>query len=337
MKNKVQRTVVSALTASAMAVVSLATPASASPHKNAAASSVAGDTFALVNGDNADPFFLTIWKGALAEAKKFHVHLVEVAPTTFDYTTQLPLLYDEIAKKVNGIILSPDGDTQLDPGLAKAHAAGIPVVLVNSDSTFNSNPNKIGAFTSNQILLGQLAAKAMGSLIHGHGTVAVINSVAGALGDEQRGSAFIATMHKYFPNVKTLPEQYDLDSRTTAEGLANDFMEAYPNLTGIYGVDSFTGQGVGTAIKDDHKVGKIKLVAIDAEPQEVALLREGVAQALIAQQPYGMGTGAVQALVAYLTGHKSQVKNSVILPPIEVTAHNINTPAIQKVVYASKP
>jgi ribose transport system substrate-binding protein len=45
---------------------------------------------------------------------------------------------------------------------------------------------------------------------------------------------------------------------------------------------------VGTAIQAAHKTGTVKLVAIDAEPQEVTLLKAGVIQALIAQAPYGM-------------------------------------------------
>jgi ribose transport system substrate-binding protein len=315
-------------------VAGSAATASAAPV--AAATSVSGDTFALINGDNADPFFLTIWKGALAEAKVYGVHLVEQAPPTFDPATQVSYMTDEVAKKVNGIILSPDADEGFATVLAAAKKAGIPVVLVNSDSTYNNNPDKISAFTSSQILLGDLAAKAMGNLLHGTGTVAVINSVAGSLGDEQRGSSFVSTMKADFPKIKVLPEQYDLDDRATADSMATDEMEAHSDLSGIYGVDSFTGQGVGSAIEAAHKAGKIKVVAIDAEPQEVTLLRSGVIQALVAQAPYNMGTGAVQDLVSSLKGLVG-IKTLNVLPPQEVTPQNINTPAIEKWVYASKP
>ena len=177
----------------------------------------------------------------------------------------------------------------------------------------------------------------MGNLLHGTGTVAVINSVAGSLGDEQRGSSFVSTMKADFPKIKVLPEQYDRDDRATADSMATDEMEAHPSLSGIYGVDSFTGQGVGSAIQAAHKAGKIKVVAIDAEPQEVTLLRSGVIQALVAQAPYNMGIGAVQDLVYDLQGNMGGIKALNVLPPQEVTPQNINTPAIEKWVYASKP
>jgi ribose transport system substrate-binding protein len=311
--------------------------ASTAPSARVEAKSIKGDTFALINGDNADPFFLTIWKGALAAAKKYGVHLVEQAPTVFDAPAQVSYLNDEIAKKVSGIILSPDADKGFDVAMRTAKKDGIPIVLVNSDSTFDKNPYKIAAFTSSQILLGDLAAKAMGKILHGKGTVGVINSVAGSLGDEQRGTSFISTMHADFPKIKVLGQQYDLDDRAKADSIATDLMEAHPDLSGIYGVDSFTGQGVGTAIETAHKTGMIKVVAIDAEPQEVTLLKAGVIQALIAQNPYGMGYGAVQDLANYLMGNTRSIKELNVLPPKEVTPQNINTPAIQKWIYSSTP
>jgi ribose transport system substrate-binding protein len=177
----------------------------------------------------------------------------------------------------------------------------------------------------------------MGTLLHGTGTVGVINSVAGSLGDEQRGTYFISTIKADFPKIKVLAEQYDLDDRATADSLATDEMEAHPDLSAIYGVDSFSGQGIGAAIEAAHKTGVIKEVAIDAEPQEVTLLKAGVIQALIAQAPYNMGIGAVQDLVYDLTGHTSEIKELNVLPPQEVTPQNVNTPAIEKWVYASAP
>ncbi len=302
------------------------------------ATSVKGDTFVLINGDNADPFFLTIWKGALAEAAKYGVHLVEQAPPTFDAPTQVSYLNDEIAKKVSGIILSPDADQGFARrSMATAKKDGIPIVLVNSDSTFDNNPDKISAFTSSQI-----PARRPGRQGHGDSSSWQRHGWGNQLGRRfagrrAAGSSFIATMKADYPGIKVLGEQYDLDDRATADSMATDLMEAHSDLSGIYGVDSFTGQGVGAAIEAAHKTGTIKVVAIDAEPQEVTLLKSGVIQALIAQAPYNMGVGAVQDLVADLQGNMSSIKALNVLPPQEVTPQNVNTPAIEKWVYASKP
>jgi ribose transport system substrate-binding protein len=321
------------------ALVALAACGSSSPSgsSGSTAKSVSGDTFALVNGNNADPFFFSIWAGALAEAKKYNIKLIEQAPTTFDYTQQVPLLNDEIARKVNGIVFCPDSNTAFADSYKQAHSAGIPIVDVNDlESLEKNNPNVVAFLGTNNIGLGQAAAKAMAGLVGSKGLVTVINSVAGSLGDAQRGSGYIDTIKSSEPNMSLLKEQFDLDDRTKAQSIATDEIQANPSLAGIYGVDSFTGQGVGAAVSALHKKGKIKIVAIDAEPQEVTLMKQGVIQALIAQQPYKMGVQAVQDLVLSLMGKKSQIVRSDILAPISVTPQNVNSPEVQKsVVYAT--
>ncbi|WP_138445408.1 substrate-binding domain-containing protein [Sinomonas susongensis] len=298
---------------------------------------LAGKTIALVNGDNSDPFFFSIWAGAQAEAKKKGINLVEQAPTTYDYTQQVPLFNDEVAKQVAGIILSPDSNTAYKAAYDTAHQANVPVVDVNTTQKNQSdNPNVLAFLGSDPVLLGQLAAKQMEPLVNQNGLVSVINSVAGSVGSQMRGSGFMDTIKQNDPQMKLLPGQYDLDDISKANSMARDEIQANPDLKGIYAVDSFTGQGVGNAIKSLGKAGTVKLVAIDAEPQEMQLMKDGVIQALIAQQPYQMGVQAVDDLVLSIQGKASQVQRSVILGPIAVTPQNMDSPEIKNtVVYAA--
>jgi ribose transport system substrate-binding protein len=348
MKSKVMRAALAAGTSAAL-VLGGGAVASANPkvrttaiRQISAASnvvSVKGDTFALINGDNADPFFFSIWAGAIAGAKKYGIKIIEQAPTTFDYTQQLSLLDDELAKHVNGIIFSPDSVFGFAQFYQQAHAAGIPVVDVNdTEAQEKNNPNVLSFAGSSSIPLGALAAQAMAKLVGGKGLVTVINSIAGGIGDVERGSGFLNKIKASYPKMRVLAEQYDMDDVSKADQIATDEMQANPSLEGIYGVDSFTGQGVGTAVKAAGKAGKVKVVAIDAEPQEVALMKQGVIQALIAQQPYEMGVTGVQNIVLALEGKTSHVVRSLILGPIMVTPQNLNTPYIQTVIYpANEP
>ena len=302
-----------------------------------ASTTVSGDHFVLVNGDNADPFFYSIWAGALYEAKQLGVTLTEQAPTTFDYTQQAPLINDAIAQKANGIILSPDGYAgPFTSEYKAAKAAGIPVVDVNDTQGLEkNNPNILSFQGSSNLLLGQLGAKAMAQLVGSKGLVSVINSTAGNQADEDRGNGFIDTVKSNYKQMSIVPEQYSGDNQAVADAIATDEILANPTLKGIYAVDSFDGQAVGTAIKANHKVGKIKVVGVDAEPQEVALMKQGVIGALIAQQPYTMGVNAVKDIALALEGKTAQVKRSVILPPVMVTPKNMNTPYIKTIVYAA--
>lgn len=282
-------------------------------------------TIAFINGDNIDPYFLTAWHGAYAEANKLGVKLIENAPATFDYEQQAPLIQDMIARHVNAIILSADSGTALQPELLQAHNAGIPVIIVNqTQSDMNNTPYALSFICTSNLELSRYGAKAMNGLIGGSGTTAVIDSTAGLTSDIHRGTGYYAWMKSNAPGVKILPMQFDQDSRSTADAIATDLMKSHPNLKGIFSVDSFTGQGVGTAIKAAGEQGKIKVVAIDAEPQEVTLMKQGVIQELIAQQPYNMGSLAMQYAMDALTGHKSLIKRNVEPAPIIVTPQNLS-------------
>ena len=304
----------------------------------AGAASTSRYTVAFINGDNIDPFFLTIWRGAAAQAQKYGMAFIEQAPSKYDYTQQVPLLNDMIARKVSAILLSADSDDALEPQLKTAFNAGIPVVLVNNVKVTKPRyvPFVLSFIGTDPELLGHTAGEALSKLIGGRGTVGVINSVPGLRGSMLRGNGAIDVLSK-FPDVKVLPMQFSRNSPSKAYQIATDLMQAHPDLAGLYATDAFTGQGMASAIKALHKQGKVKAVAIDAEPQEVEALKAGALQTLIAQQPYKMGTLGIDYLYYALTGHKDKIVESVLVPPIPVTPQNVSTPEVQKsVVYSPK-
>lgn len=292
-------------------------------------------TIALLNGDNADPYFLTVWHGAYVEAKKLGVNLIEEAPATFNYDQQEPLMSDLIAKKVSAIILSADGTgNSYNALLAQAHSKGIPVIIVNETAgDMNNNKDALSFITSSNTALSALAGKEVAKLMGGKGVLGVINSSVTVISDLQRVTGLQSYLKANDPKIQVLPQQIDGDNISTASQDATDLMESHSNLKAIYTVDSFGGQGVGTAVKAAGKAGKIKVVAIDAEPQEIQLMKQGVIQALVAQQPYYVGTLSMQYAVDALTGHKNLIKRSVEPAGIIVTPQNVNSAKMKSVIY----
>jgi ribose transport system substrate-binding protein len=292
-------------------------------------------TIALLNGDNADPYFYSVWKGAIAEAGKNHAKIIEQAPATFDYTSQVPLFQDMLAKHVSAIILSADGtgDTFNGP-LAQAKKAGIPVIIVNeTEGDMNNTPYAQSFITSSNTALSAQAGKEACSLLGGKGQVGILNSSVTVISDLQRVTGFQAYTKAHCPGVQLLPQQVSGDDVSKADSLATDLIESHPNLSMIYAVDDFNAVGVLTALKDAHKTGKIKEVAIDAEPAEITALKGGDIQALVAQQPYNVGVTAVQYAIDALTGHSSKIVRSVSPPGILLTPANISDPQYKDVPY----
>ena len=292
-------------------------------------------TIALLNGDNEDPYFYSVWAGALATVKAAGDKFIEEAPATFDYTSQVPLFEDLLAKKVSGILLSADGTgNTFNSELAQAKKDHIPVVIVNeTEKDMNNNPNALSFITSSNTKLSELAGKEICTLLHGKGTVGILNSSVTVISDLHRVTGLQAYVKADCPGVTLLPQEVTQDDISTAQSDATDLIESHPNLSLLYGVDDFNAVGILTALKDTHKAGKIKEVAIDAEPQEVAGLRAGVIQALVAQQPYLVGQTAAKYILDALTGHASAIVRSVSPPGIVLTPANINNPKYKDVPY----
>jgi len=317
------------------AVVLAACSSSSKPAPPSAKSKLSSDTIALINGDNADPYFYSVWEGARQEAHKYGIHFTEVAPPTFDYTQQQPLFADMLARHVSGIILSADATgTSYNAQLAQAKADHIPVVIVNeSEADMNNAPNALSFITSANTALAAKAAQETASLLGGHGEVGIINTSVTVTSLLHRETGFVNYLKAHDPAIKVLPEDVAGDSVSVSDSDATDLIEAHPHLSAIYAVDDFNAEGAATAIKALHKTGAIKVIAIDAEPIEVTYLKQGLIQALIAQQPHYVGTLAVKYMVDALTGHTSRIVRNVEPPGIVLTPANINSPANRSVPY----
>jgi ABC-type sugar transport system substrate-binding protein len=94
-----------------------------------------------------------------------------------------------------------------------------------------------------------------------------------------------------------------------------------------------SGDGLTSAVKAAGKSGKVKLVEFDAEPLQVQALKSGAIDALIAQDPDGIGQKAVSLAYQYLTGHKSGIKKHYGTGAAIITKANVNTAAIKKFLY----
>jgi ABC-type sugar transport system substrate-binding protein len=69
-----------------------------------------------------------------------------------------------------------------------------------------------------------------------------------------------------------------------AAKLTADFMAAHPDLAGLAGFDSNSGPGMALSVKEGGKVGRIKLTTVDAEPEHLQLVKDGVIDYLVGQK-----------------------------------------------------
>jgi ribose transport system substrate-binding protein len=290
-------------------------------------------TFLLIPGLTVDPFYITMHNGAAVEAAKLGVTLKWAGATVFLDTDQIPVVNSELASKPDALLIAPTDSVALFNPIDAYVKAGIPVIAV--DTTLKKTSILTAAISSDNYQGGEAAADTIAKLAHDKGDVAVINVNKGVSTTDLRQDGFLARMKKY-PNMHVVATDYDQDSLTTAESDARSLILAHPDLVGIFGTNLYSAQGAGQGVIAAGDKGKIFVSGYDAEPAEITLLRKGVINILVIQNPAEEGALAVKYAYDDVTGKKSAIVKSTLLPNVVATQANMNDPSISKYFYETK-
>jgi ribose transport system substrate-binding protein len=255
----------------------------------------------LITMDSVNEHWIKLRNGAEDKARELgNVELTFNAPPgKTDASIQLQMVEDAITKQAQVIMLAPLHADALIPGIEKAHRAGIKIVLVdagaNTDQydTFLATDNGAAART---------AADTLAQLIGGKGKIAIMNAQAGAGTTMTRENEFKDQIAKKYPGITIVGTQYSDGDKTKALNYGLDFMTANPDLVGFYGCNEDSSIGVANAVNQVGKAGIVKVVGFDWTADTKTMIKNGVMQASMVQNPYTMGYEGVQAAVDLLAG-----------------------------------
>lgn len=283
-------------------------------------------------GQTQDPFYASMSCGARDEGKKLGVSVNIQGPQTWGVTNQTPIVNAVIASHPDAMVVVPNDAKAMIAPIKAGAKAGIKVVL--ADTTLNDVSFVSARVSSDNVAAGVVVADALAKLVNYKGTVMIAGyTPGGASTVDDRVKGFNKEIKKY-PNIKNIGAPYQLPAGTsgTAEVQAIlGVLAKYPNLAGMFGTAVVSAEDAATAIRQAHAQGKLKVVGFDTADVQIAAMKKGIFQALIGQEPYVMGQIAVQQAVLAAEGKKTTSFTGT--PAVVVTPANLNTPAVQKLVY----
>jgi ribose transport system substrate-binding protein len=288
-------------------------------------------TIYLIAGIATDAFYLTMKKGAEAEAKKLGVNLIFTgSPRAFSPPTQIPYLNAAIARKPDAILIAPTDKTALIAPIRAAVQAGIPVLTVD---TFITAPLAVTNISTDNVAGGKAAARALAQAIGREGTVAGVSVQPGISTTDQRQQGFESELKKY-RGIKYVGTQYCNDDQTKAAQITSALIRRHgDDLKGIFAMNVVSGNGVTAAVTNAGKSGDVKLVEFDAGPEQVTALKRGTISALVAQYPFGIGQLGVRLAHRYVTRGKAGIKKHYGTGSAIITRANVNNPKYKKFLY----
>jgi ribose transport system substrate-binding protein len=267
-------------------------------------------SFAIVPKSLNNPYFDLARDGCMAEAQKLgNVKCIYTGPVNQDAAAQVQTIQDLITRGVDGLAISVADAGSVERVIARARAAGIPVITFDADAPQSQRQVYVG---TNNLELGRELAQQLMKAHPTPGTYAMISGGPAAENLAQRVDGVRDVLKPAgWKEVSGSPTFCNDDSALGIQQMA-DLMTGNPDLSAIVAVGGwplFT-QNAYDAFYNKHKAaidsGKFAVVSADTLPAELTELKAGEVAALVGQQPYAMGAKAMDILLGLKEGHPEQ-------------------------------
>jgi ribose transport system substrate-binding protein len=244
-----------------------------------------------------------------------------------DVSTQASQVDQYISAKVDAIIVVPVQADTLQPQVASALAAKIPLLDVNAtlgnkDITASVQPDDVAA--------GAQEAQMMMDKIGGKGNVVILQGPLGGSGEINRGKGIDSVLAKY-PDVKVLAKDTANWKRDEAVNKVKNWISAFgSDIDGVISENDDMGLGALQALKEAKLT--VPIVGIDGIEDGLAAVKDGTFIGTSLQNgTVELATGlAVAAQVARGEATTAKESNPVYIMPA-ITSTNVDD-AIKHVV-----
>jgi ribose transport system substrate-binding protein len=247
-----------------------------------------------------NPFWQIVWDGAQEMANKWQgviVYSVNAPTSEADVDTQIAQVEDAITIGAEALVVAPTDASALNPTFDRAKAAGIPVLIIDSNTTwpdkltFIGTDNVAGGRLGGEYLCAQLSAGSPVAIITGQETAASIaDRVAGAR------EAFDTC------GLEVVAKINGEHSREGGLRAMEDILTSNPDVQGVFCINDNEALGAIEALKAAGKLEDVLLVGFDAIPDAITAIVAGDLEATVAQAPANMGRFGVAWGLNYLLG-----------------------------------
>jgi ribose transport system substrate-binding protein len=300
----------------------------ATPAQSPASTGSPGLKIAMIAKSSTNPVFLSARTGAEAAAREMSqkhgipVDIVWMTPPSEDGQVQAQRIAQAVNEGASAVLVSCSDAGKVTGAINDAVARGVQVMTFDSDAP---DSRRFAFYGVDDVKTGEMVMKELALQMHDKGNVAILagNQNAPNLRKRVEGVKQEASKH---PGIKIVDTFYHIETPQDAAAEVTRAQNAYPQIQGwamIGGWPLFT-----QTLLTDLDPNKIKIVAVDALPAELAYVEKGLAPVLLAQPTYLWGHVSVQRIVDKV--HlKQEVPQIIPMELVKVTKANLGTWARQ--------
>lgn len=252
------------------------------------------------------------------------------APTrTHDVQKQIALLEKVVAQHYRGIVLAPDETLALRTPVKTALAARIPIVVVGTELGIDPDSN-LSYVLNDEIAGGRLAARRLGLILGGQGTVAVLGIDPKLRSMSVRDKSFEDTLAAEFPRINVVARRPGQASAAQEQETTEELFQSATTFDALVALSADATRGAYYALIEFNQAGTVHLIGFDQDL--LPPIRNGGLDSIVAQDTYEIGRLAINQIEGKLGG--ATVPERLIVQPKLLTRENIDSAEMRPVLTA---
>ena len=265
--------------------------------------------------------------GAAVTGRLFGLNVYWNAPMRDDdIQTQISLIEKSVDRGMAGIIVSPIQTLPMRTPIRQVLAQGVPVVVIDTELGIPSGP-KLTYVLNNEEVGGQIAARRLGLILKGKGSIAIVGIQPELKSNTVRERSLETTLSREFPEIRVLARRLGLSSVPQEQHNAEELLAGRESPDAIVALTLASTRGTYYALAETGKARAIKLVGFDQDL--IPPLRDGGIDSVIVQNTFEIGRIAMEAMNREIHGGSGPAEFSV--PPVLMTRENVDSAEIRQI------
>ncbi len=273
--------------------------------------------FAFVT-NSASTFWTIAEKGVRKGEAEFGVEVEMRIPQSGAVDEQQRIIEDLIAKKINGMAISPIDPANMT-GILNEAAARMPLITQDSDA---AKSNRLAYIGTNNYEAGKIAGEEIKKALPGGGKLMIFVGRLDAQNAVDRRQGILDAIKG--ANIELVDTRLDYADQAKAKQNVEDTLAAHPDINALAGLWSYNGPAILSAVTAAGKVGQIKIVCFDEEEMTLQGVADGAISATIVQKPFEFGYQSVRLLAEIHKGDKSRIPESRMIDTGVLTINSAN-------------
>lgn len=250
-----------------------------------------------------DPFMVPLYDGMKAKCDENGIELIAYYADN-DIEKQISQVDDLLQQDIDGLIVMPVDFEGITPALEAAAKVNVPVVSVDAECA--KKELTIAYIASDNYAAGYACGENVLKTLDSAKIVALTHPEIKCTIDRYQGFKDAIEGEEGFEIIAEQPCSGLMDKGMT---VMDNMVQAQPEIDVVFCINDGSSQGAISSLEAANRLDGVQVYAVDGQQANADLIKAGKLTGEAAQEPYKMGSGAVDLLIKNSKGEPFEYEN----------------------------